>query len=209
VVEVVASHGFDDGGEGHGATFGMGNGLVGVGRQSGLDEDQVPAAEDGERGERFVGIDGRVAGCPLVLIEGLDHVVVLSEGLAKAEGEDGFAVGEMAEDVAGAPFAGRTRGCDFGGADGLGEGFEARGRGGQDGEGVLAAQKFGVGIDRVDSSGHSGSLSGVSIPWLGGRLEGNVTDDGAKFGWSYRSSGTSYGRELAWAGERFQASCWG
>jgi hypothetical protein len=191
VVEVVTTHGFDDGGEGHGATLGMGDGLVGVGGQGGLDEDQVPAAEHGERGERFVGIDGGIAGGPLVLVEGLDDVVVLSEGLAQAEGEDGFAVGEMAENVAGTPFTGRTRGGDFGGANGLGEGFEARGRGGQDGEGVLAIQEFGIGIGGVGDGGHGCSLSGVSIPWPGGWLEGNVTDDRAKFGWSYRAFGTS------------------
>ena len=165
MVEVVASHGFDDGGEGHGAAFGMGNGLVRVGGQSGLDEEQIPAAENREGGERFVGIEGGIAGCPLILVEGLDDVVVLTEGLAKAEGEDGFAVGEMAEDVAGTPFAGRTGGGDFGGADGLGEGFEARGCGSQDGERVLAIQEFGIGIGGVGDGGHGRSLSGVSIPW--------------------------------------------
>jgi hypothetical protein len=112
VIEVVAGHGFDNGLEGHGAAFGMGNDAAGGGWQSCVNEREVPVAEGGECRERLGGGDAGVCGGPLVLIEGLDDVVVFGQGLAETEAEDELAVGEMAEDFSGGPFAG---GWGFGG----------------------------------------------------------------------------------------------
>jgi len=107
VVEVVAGHGFDDGGEGHGAAFWVGYGLCGRGWRGVADEDEVPFAHGGEGGERLLRGDARIVGGPFFLIEGLEDVVLLGEGLAETEAEGYFAVGEMAEDFGGGPFAGR------------------------------------------------------------------------------------------------------
>jgi hypothetical protein len=154
VVEVVSSHRFDDGGKGHGAALGVGDSFASVFGQGGIDQEQVPAAQDGESGESLVCVDGGIGCGPFVLVERLDDVVVFGEGLAKAEGEDGLAVGKVAKDVARAPFAGRRRSGDFGGANFLGESFEARGCGGEHGEGILIPQELRVGIQSVGGVGH-------------------------------------------------------
>jgi hypothetical protein len=84
-------------------------GLLACGGQGGFDEAQVPAADGGEGDDGVGRGDGGVVGGPLVLVEGLDDVMIFGEGLAEAEGEDGFAVGEVTEDVAWGPFAGGGR----------------------------------------------------------------------------------------------------
>ena len=91
----MAAHGFYDGLEGHVAAFGVGHGL---GQKFGagvLDQGEVPLADGGEDGEGLLGGERRVGAGPVVLIEGLDYVVGLGCGVAEADGEDEFAVGEV------------------------------------------------------------------------------------------------------------------
>ena len=52
-------------------------------------------------------IEGPILRRPFVLIEGLDHVIVLGQRLAQAEGEHRFAISQVADDFASAPFSGR------------------------------------------------------------------------------------------------------
>jgi hypothetical protein len=107
VVEVVAGHGFYDGGEGHGAALGVGYGLLGCRCWGVADQDQVPLAHGGEGSDGLLGRDAGVGDGPLFLVKRLEDVVVFGEGLAEAKAEGDFAVGEMAEDFGGGPLAGR------------------------------------------------------------------------------------------------------
>ena len=66
--------------------------------------------------------------------------------LAKAEGEDGLAVGQMGGDLADAPFAGCGTGIDLGFREVGGEGADAVCGGGENGDRVLAVQEAGVGV---------------------------------------------------------------
>ena len=72
VVQVVASHGFNDSLEGHGAALGVSDGAVGGGGPCGGEEAKIPGAHRGEDGKSFGARDAGVGGCPLVLIEGLE-----------------------------------------------------------------------------------------------------------------------------------------
>lgn len=153
VVDVVASHGFYDGSEGHGAAFRVGDGLGGSFGRGVADEDEVPLAHGDEGGEGLLGGDAGVVFGPAVLVEGLEDVVFFSEGLAEAEGEGDFAVGEMREDCGGSPFAGCWSDGEMFRADGVGEGFQ---RGGGLGEDLLdgaVVEEAGVRIE----FGHVGS----------------------------------------------------
>ena len=84
------------------------------------------------------------------LVEGLDDGVGLAgrggEGLAEAEGEDDFAVGEVRGDLADAPLAGGRMGGDLGAGEAGGEGVETLGRCGQNGDRILAVKIAGVGV---------------------------------------------------------------
>ena len=80
---------------------------------------QVPDAQGAKDVE---GLDGGHAGIlrgPLLLVEGLDGVIVFSQGLAQAEGKHQFAVGKMTEDLGGTPLAGGGRHGGPGRTDGL------------------------------------------------------------------------------------------
>ena len=79
VVDVVASHGFDDGPEGHGAAFGVGGAAVAIVLRDGVEEEQVPVARGLE--ERHGGFElvGVVTFGPGFLVEGLDDGVGLIE----------------------------------------------------------------------------------------------------------------------------------
>ena len=142
----MAGHGFHDGGEGHGTALGVGDGLGRVRGQGGFDEEQVPAPDGGEGDDGVRRGDGGVGGGPLVLVEGLDDVMIFGEGLAEAKGEDGFAVGEVTEDVARGPFAWGGGLGKAGCADGVGEIVEAVVGFFEDGEGILSVEEFGVGV---------------------------------------------------------------
>jgi hypothetical protein len=148
VVEVVAGHGFDDGPEGHSAALGMGGGAMAFVAGDGGEEEEVPVAHGVEERERGLDrVDGVAVG-PGLLIEGLDDVVGLvgwsGEGLAEAKAEDGFSVGEVGDDVRDAPFAGRGWGVQLRVGEAGGESVEASGGAGEDGEGILIVEIFGV-----------------------------------------------------------------
>lgn len=150
VVEVVAGHGFDDGPEGHGASLGVSCGAVAVVVGDGGEKEEVPVADGVEESERgFERVDG-VALSPGVLVEGLDDVVGLVErggkSLTEAEGEDEFGVGEVGDDVCDAPLAWGGWGGQLGVGKAGGEGVEALGGAGEDGNGVVAVEVFGVGV---------------------------------------------------------------
>ena len=144
----MAGHGLYDGPEGHGAAFGVGGAAAAVVLRDCVEEEQVPVAGGLEESERGLEVVGCVAFGPGVLVEGLDDGVGLGErggeGLAEAEGEDDFAVGEMGDDVADAPLS-WGRGCiDLGAGETGGEGLKALGGGGEDGDGLLTVQIAGV-----------------------------------------------------------------
>lgn len=105
VVEVVAGYGFDHGLEGHFAAFGMGERFREHLGGCGADQREIPIADGGEDGEGRASFERRIIFRPLVLVEGLDDVMVFREGLAQAKPKDHFAIGEVAEDLAGGPFS--------------------------------------------------------------------------------------------------------
>jgi hypothetical protein len=150
VVDVVPGHGFDDGPEGHGAAFGVGRGTVAVVLRDGGEEEQVPVARRLEEGECGFKVVRLVTHRPGVLVEGLDDGVLLierrSEGLAEAEGEDNFAVGEMGGDIADAPSARGRGSIDLGAGEIGGEGAEALRGAGEDRDRVLTIKIAGVGV---------------------------------------------------------------
>ena len=96
MIQVVAGHGFDDGLKCHGAALGMGDG-----RFAGCRQRAARSGAGSSCAARRTSASASSApmpeygGCPFVLIEGLDDVVVLGQRLAQPEAEDQFAVGEM------------------------------------------------------------------------------------------------------------------
>ena len=106
VVEIVAAHGFDEDLEGHAASFGMSElPRKSIGWER-AEKGQIPCPDHREGAERGVGVEDWVVDGPSILIEGLNDVVRLGQGLAEADGEDDFGVGEMADDFAGVPLVG-------------------------------------------------------------------------------------------------------
>ena len=150
VVDVVAGHGFYDGPEGHGAALGVGGAAMAVVLGDSREEEQVPVAGGLEEGQAGPEVIGCITFGPSLLVEGLDDGVGLvergSEGLAEAEGEDDFAVGQMRDDFADAPLARGGGSIDPCAGEAGGESLETFGGGGQDGDGVLAVQVAGVGV---------------------------------------------------------------
>ncbi len=145
----MAGHGFDDGPELHVAAFGVGGGAVAVVLGDGGEEEQVPVARCVEESEGWFEVVDGVALGPYFLVEGLDDgrgFAGCGEGLAEAKGEDHLGVGEVGDDVADAPFAGRGWGVGFGGGEAAGEGVDTLGGAGEDRDRVAAVQVFGVGV---------------------------------------------------------------
>lgn len=153
MVQVVAGHGFEIDLKSHGAALGVGHLAEEVGLAAATDEFEVPlagGAEELERGGQAV--DG-IACSPGVLVEGLDNGIDLGEGQAEAEAVDEFAVGEVGDDLAGAPLTGGDgRGDLLRGELAYGLVDEA-GRGGEDGAGVLIGEEAGIGIEGHDDDG--------------------------------------------------------
>ena len=150
VVDVVAGHGFYDGPEGHGATLGVGGGAVAVVLRGGSEEEQIPVAGGLEKGQCGLEMVGCVTLSPGILVEGLDDGVGLverrSEGLAEAEAEDDLAVCQVRGDFADAPLTRGGGSIDLRTGEAGGEGLEALGGGGKDGDRVLTVQVAGVGV---------------------------------------------------------------
>jgi hypothetical protein len=61
-------------------------------------------AGEGHHGSLWI-VTG-VVGCPGLLIEGLDDVMVLGQGLAYAVAKNQFAIGQVAKDFVRAPLSG-------------------------------------------------------------------------------------------------------
>jgi hypothetical protein len=148
VVDVVAGHGLYYGPEGHGAALGVGGAAVAVVLRDGGEEEQVPVASGLEESQRWLEMVGCVTLGPGLLVKGLDDGVGLgergSESLAESEGEDDFAVGEVGDDVADAPLARGGGSIDLSAGETGGEGLEALGGRGEDGDGVLTVEIAGV-----------------------------------------------------------------
>ena len=113
MVNIVASHGFDDGPEGHGSAFGVCGGVAAVLLGDGGEEAEVPVAGCLVEGQGGVEVVGGVTVGPALLVEGLDDSVLFAEGLTEAEAKNGLAVGEVSDDLADAPFAGFGRPVDL------------------------------------------------------------------------------------------------
>ena len=150
VVDIVASHGFDDGPEGHGAAFGVGGATVAVVLGDGVEEEQVPVAgglEERHGGFKLVCL---VTPGPGVLVEGLDDGVGLiefgSESLSEAEGKDDFAVRQVGGYFANAPFSWSGAGVDLSVGEAGGEGADARSGGFKNRDRFFALEVDGVRI---------------------------------------------------------------
>jgi hypothetical protein len=146
VVNVVASHGFDDGPEGHGSAFGVGGGMVAVLFGDGGEETQVPVAGGLVEGQGGVEVVGGVAIGPALLIEGLDDGVLFAEGLSEAEAKNSLAVREVSYDFADAPFVGCGGTIDLCRCEGGRNGAQVVDGRRQDRDRLLAAQEFCVRI---------------------------------------------------------------
>src|ERR1700743_1041186 len=112
------------------------------------EEEKVPVAHGLEECEcRLDGIDGVAVG-PGLLVEGLDDVVGVvgwgGEGLAEAEAEDGFGVGEVGDDVRDAPLPGGGWGVEVRVGEAGGERVESPGGAGEDREWISVVEVFGV-----------------------------------------------------------------
>ena len=105
MIQIVATHGLDHYPQCHIAAFGMIQGLVEILGREPRDQREIPLANRGECGERRVSVIARISYGPVVLIERLDDMVVLSQSLPQPERKHKLAVGEVAEYVANAPFA--------------------------------------------------------------------------------------------------------
>ncbi len=106
MIEVVATHGFDNRLKGHFAALGMGQFFCEHLRGGGANQREIPIADGRENGEGGASFERCVIFRPLVLIERLDDVIFFREGLPQAKSKNHFAIGEMAEDLAGGPFPG-------------------------------------------------------------------------------------------------------
>ena len=106
MIEVVATHGFDNRLEGHFAALGVGKFFCEHLGSGGADQRKIPIANGRENGEGRASFERCIIFRPLVLIERLDDVIFFREGLAQAKSKNQFAIGEMAEDLAGGPFSG-------------------------------------------------------------------------------------------------------
>src|SRR3954464_2617370 len=105
MVEVVAGHRFDNRAEGHVAAFGVDALLRHALWRRVLNQRKIPFAHRRERAERAARAEAAVHPRPFLLVERLNDVVRLGEGLPQTERERDFAVGEMAEDLARVPLA--------------------------------------------------------------------------------------------------------
>ena len=162
VVEVVAGHGFDDGPEGHGATFGMGYGALALGLGEFVEQEQVPGTGGFEEVERGIDVEVCVARGPFFLVPWLHDRMVFCQGLAQTEAEDGLAVGEMGYDLAGAPFGRGRVEFDLGVGHAFEQAVESCGSVYDHFEGIALAEEFCVRIqfheDRMPPTQTEGQL---------------------------------------------------
>src|SRR5580765_3332633 len=140
MVDVVAAHRLDDRPQRHRSAFRVGHGAVAVALADRGEQLEVPAARG--RKERKAGgeVVGSVPLAPLRLVEGLQDMVVLSERLAQAEGEDEFAVGKVGNDLADGPLAGSRLAASLLKSQRRGEGAKTLGSRRDDSNWVLPAE---------------------------------------------------------------------
>lgn len=151
VVQVVAGHGVEDGLEGERTAFGMVGFACEFGFAQAAYQLQVPLPERAKERECGGQIVVRIVLGPGVLIERLDEDLGLAllragEGLAQAEAEGNFAVGQVGDDLADTPLTGRDRRLDLLGGEAAGGLMEETRGGGEYGAGVLTAERFSVGV---------------------------------------------------------------
>jgi len=92
MVQIVTGHGFDHYLQCHIAAFGMIQRLVEICGPESLDECQVPLANRGERGQSHMSVIVRIGCGPVILIEWLDDMMILSQRLPQPEGKHNFAI---------------------------------------------------------------------------------------------------------------------
>ena len=142
----MTGHGFEQSVKCHRTALRMGDGLRVFGLWDGVEESYRPVAQCDEGCEGEVRVEMRVWLGPVVLLEGIDDVVGLGDGLAEAEAEGDVDVGEVTEDLGRGPFAWRVVALQTGFAEGFCEAADA-GRGFADGrERVAAGEEFLVGV---------------------------------------------------------------
>src|SRR5438876_12418872 len=107
MIDVMSGTGFNQLAENHIAALGMPHWLQHLFRRKRANQREVPVAQLGERVERLLGSKCRIRLRPFLLIKRLHHMVRFSERLAIAESESQLTVGQMNENLAWAPFAGR------------------------------------------------------------------------------------------------------
>lgn len=155
MVEVVAGHGFEQGLKGEEAAFRV-EALPGeVFRGDGGEQGEVPlpaGAEECEGGRDFAGL---VAGGPGFLVERLQErrwgSGGVGENLAEAPGKGQLAIGQVGEDLAGAPLSfavdgGGEGGFELLGGEGAGGFVEEAWSGGEDFVEAAVGEVVGVGV---------------------------------------------------------------
>ena len=88
VIQVMPSHGLDDGLKSHRAALRMRDGTVSRSWKRNPNEPQVPSPQRHEDHERLACRNARIGCRPLLLVEGLNRRGVFGQRLTKAEGED-------------------------------------------------------------------------------------------------------------------------
>src|SRR5258708_35240596 len=101
---MVAGDGFDQNLECHRSALRMAKRLGERVGGHGPCECDVPLAKGRKNRQRGGCVVSRISARPSFLVEWLDDMMVLGQRLAQTKGKDRLAIGQMAEDLAGAPF---------------------------------------------------------------------------------------------------------
>ncbi len=112
MVQIVTRHGFDHNPQRHIAALGMIQWLVEIPGLKSRDQREIPLADRGENGQSRRRITACIGRGPLILIEWLDDMVVLSQRLPQPKRKYRLAIREVTKYVADAPLA---RGGGIGG----------------------------------------------------------------------------------------------
>jgi hypothetical protein len=105
----MARHRFNDRLKGHLPALRVKGRPGGGSRQGRFEQPQIPIPQSSEDLQGMAGGDSPIGGGPLVLIERLKARPVFSQNLAQPKSEDKLAVGQMTDNLGGAPFTRRRR----------------------------------------------------------------------------------------------------